>query len=102
MIHNSAATDWSLTRERIYQRFLGRLPRHKREPLDLVDLIHHQFPQWTWMDIARWMDGSKTPTAQQHAKLLQWEQALNAPLRSSSSLDLAPGDRVLELIGQEL
>ena len=89
---DSTTPDWPVTRLRIYERFLGKLPRHKRELLDLVDYIHSKFPEWQWLQIARWMDGTQVPTDEQHAKLRNWELSQDEPVRSSSRIQLAPTD----------
>ena len=79
MNYSVHTNDWPSTRSRIYERFLGKIPRHKREPLDVVELIHNRFPEWSWLDIAGWMDGSQTPDENQHAKLLEWDRNLDQP-----------------------
>ncbi|MDB5335981.1 MAG: hypothetical protein JWN70_1600 [Planctomycetaceae bacterium] len=79
MNHNSFVADWSSTRKRIYQRFIGSRPQHRREPLDLAELIHSTFPEWSWLEIAGWIDGSGMPTAIQQITLMHWEQAFDEP-----------------------
>jgi len=101
MSHSSAAIDWPSTRNRIYQRFLGKLPQHKREPLDLVELIHNRFPEWSWVEIAGWMDGSKIPMESQQSTLMHWEQAFEEPRPFAMPIELGSGDRQLARFDRE-
>ena len=102
MDRTPATTDWPSTRNRIYQRFLGKVPRHKREPLDLVELIHQSFPHWSWLDIARWMDGSRIPMETVQGILLHWEQAFDELRPLAMPSELAPVVRVLASLGQDV
>lgn len=88
MTENPTTSEWQVTRQRIYQRFLGKLPRHKRDILDLVELIHATFPEWKWLEIARWIDGTLVPTGAQQISLRDWELAHDQPHRPASHIQL--------------
>ncbi|MDB5340915.1 MAG: hypothetical protein JWN70_6534 [Planctomycetaceae bacterium] len=77
MSQDSTNFAWPATRQRIFRRFLGKLPGHKQQPLNLVKLIHDSFPEWEWVDIAQWMDGSQMPSDVQQVMLSNWEQGLD-------------------------
>ena len=79
MTQEPATGVWSSTRKRILRRFHAKVPRHKREPLDIAEIIHLRFPEWSWLEIAGWMDGSIIPTEIQQVTLLQWERTYDAP-----------------------
>jgi hypothetical protein len=66
------------------------VPQYKREPLDLVEIIHAEFPEWPWLEIAQWMDGTRLPSPVQQVRLQQWEQGLSEPCQPSLRTEFIP------------
>lgn len=74
--HQFAIATWPALRGRITEIVLGKIPKYKREPLDVVDAVHHRFPGWPWLEIAAWMDGSKVPSDMHQLAMCNWANAL--------------------------
>jgi len=100
-MNHDAILDWPTIRKRIYHRFLGKLPQHKREPLDLVERIHNRFPEWSWIEIALWMDGSSIPMVAQQTTLMDWEQAFDEPRSFAMPVEITSVDRVLASLSRD-
>lgn len=86
MEQDESTTDtWAALRQRITEIVLGKIPQFRREPLDVVDVIHNRFPEWKWLEIAAWMDGSITPTDVQRHAISHWVDSLVDPESNASS-----------------
>ncbi len=69
---------WQFIRRQIIQMVLEDTPEHKRERLDVVDAMQAEFPQYGWLEIALWMDGTNRPTARQQLTFWNWARSRSA------------------------